>query len=154
MLPGASSSVQPCASTDQSLHKFCGGAPSVPALRSSGALSVRLCLTLRPGQAVEKPPTHPPPTTTTFFLLFSLFSPARENTPPFPSLLVIVPPHPSPNIITQANHSREVSCRILGLLQTGGLLSGSERPPFIPPAWMWDYGRGEGGWGRRGELLL
>ena len=38
------------------------------------------------------------------------------------------------------------------LLQTV-LLSRSGHPPS-PPAWMWDYERGEGGWGRSVLLLL
>lgn len=148
MVPGASSSVQPCASMDQSLHKFSGGAPSVPALRSSGTPSVRLCLTLRPRQAVEKPPTHPP-------LPLSLFSHSSVRLVKTHLLSLFVgyyyPPYLKYNYPGKSQSGSLV--QDFGLLQTG-LLNGSEQPPFIPPAWMWDYGRGEGGWGRRGALLL
>lgn len=80
-----------------------GGASSVPALRSSGAPSVRRCLTLGPRhqQAVENPPTHPPS-------FLSLQSGVCKSTS-LHSLLVI---YPTPKKkkkekrITQANHNR------------------------------------------------
>lgn len=89
-----------------------GGAPSVPALHSSGGPSVRLCLTLRPRQAVEKPPTHPP------FSFFSHSSVQLMKTHLL-SLFAGYCPPPHPNRITQANHSREVSCRILVSFRRG-----------------------------------
>lgn len=87
-----------------------GGAPSVPALHSSGAPSVRLCLTLRPRQAVEKPPTHPP---------FSFFPHSSVRLVKTHLLSLSASYCPPPNIITQANHSREGSCRILVFFRRG-----------------------------------
>lgn len=122
-----------------------GGAPSVPALHSSGGPSVRLCLTLRPRQAVEKPPTHPP------FSFFSHSSVQLMKTHLLSLFAGYCPPPPTPI---------ELPRQITAGRSRAGFWSPSDgapqwvkAPSIYPPAWMWDYEREEGGWGRRALLL-
>lgn len=115
--------------------------PSTPPVSPS----VRLCLTLGPRQqqAVENPPTHPP----SFPSFLTLQCGSCKHTS-LHSLLLLSPTHTH---TTKKESPRQITAgKDFGLLRTPQWV---RVPSIYPPAWMWDYERGEGGWGRSALLL-